>query len=104
MKRISKSDLDTYVKVKEALDEGIVLTVGTDDAMAGTAQLTNGDVTVYTTAVTAETKIILSPASYGAGGNYKAAAADIVPGVSFVIRSNNGADDRIFNWFLIYTS
>lgn len=60
------------------------------NAWAGTAALdSSGTVTISTTAVSANSIIIVGMITIGGtgGGLYRAAAADIVAGTSFIIRS-----------------
>lgn len=67
--------------------------------VGGLATLVAGTVTVTTTAVQANSVIVLTPR-----GNTNAGLLDIqtiTPGVSFVIRSANASDVRVIAWQII---
>lgn len=73
-------------------------------ATAGRAQLENnpGTVTINTTAVKADSLIFLSHANSMGSSALYAADADIVAGVSFLVRHNAGGGNAdIFNWLII---
>lgn len=86
-----------YVQLLSA-DELQVKTTGAD-AVAGTATLVAGTVTVATTKVVAGSIIVLTPR-----GNTNAGLLDIqtiTAGTSFVIRSASGTDVRVIGWSIL---
>lgn len=80
-----------------------VIRKGGANATCGIAQLTNGVATINTTVVLADSVIIAS--NYTAGGFgpglIYVQAGDIVPSVSFTIRSNNGNANGLVSWLII---
>ncbi len=70
-------------------------------ALAGTATLVAGTVTVSTTAVAAGSLILVSyNTTAGTTGAVRAPQASIVAGTSFVISSTSGTDTSTVNWFI----
>ena len=70
------------------------------NAIVGTATLAAGAVTIFTTAITANSKIFLTDHTPG-GGQGTLSCTTRTPGVSFVITSNNGADTSTVDWLII---
>jgi hypothetical protein len=76
------------------------LKTGTN-ATIGTATLSGGTITINTTAVTANSMIVLSPArtsTTNLGIHYESART---AGTSFTITSTNASDDSTFDWHLV---
>lgn len=73
---------------------------GTNAAM-GTATLSGGTITINTTAITANTMIVLSPgrtSTANMGVHYESART---AGTSFTITSTNASDDSTFDWHFV---
>jgi hypothetical protein len=70
------------------------------DSVGTSAAMTAGSVTVSTTAVTAASKIFVSPATPG-GTQGNLSIGTITAGVSFVINSDSGTDTSTVNYLII---
>lgn len=85
-----------------SLTGGIQIQAGTDQYI-GTELLVNGDTTVATNKVQADSIIFLSRINVGVQtpGLLYANPANIVPGVSFKVESTEPLDDSSFAWWII---
>jgi len=94
---------NTTEKLAVDLNGKFIVNASGGAAVAGTATLVNGTVTVSTTSVTATSKIFaLHNTVIGTPGILSAPDASIVAGTSFVIDSSTGAlDDSTVNWWII---
>lgn len=80
----------------------ISIATGTNASIGTSAAMTAGTITISTTAVTASSKIFLTPNTPGGtAGILSAPTASIVAGTSFVINSSNNADTSTVNWWII---
>lgn len=71
-------------------------------SLAGTATLVAGTATVSSTLVQAGSKVFFSRNTPGGTvGELSAPSASIVPGVSFVINSDNAGDTSTVNWWIL---
>jgi hypothetical protein len=84
-----------------AQGHGIFIAEGGAAAYMGTATLAGGTITVNTTAVTANSRIFLTPQGVLAGVVYISAR---VAGTSFTITSTNGADTPAVAWMIVEPS
>lgn len=89
----------TDVQITTAGD-GLAVKGGTN-AKIGVANLTAGAVVVNTTAVTANSRIFVNAQNYPGGGLGAIDVRNIVPGVSFEIRSTSNLDVRAVAWFIV---
>lgn len=76
----------------------INITTGTNASAGVSAAMTAGSITISTTAVTANSIIILTPVGAGTGSISK---GTVTAGTSFVINSSDGADTRTVQWLII---
>jgi hypothetical protein len=80
----------------------IVIGTGVNASIGVSAAMTAGSITISTNVVTASSIIFLTANTPGGTqGNLSAPSASIVPGVSFVINSDNIADTSTVNWWII---
>lgn len=88
---------------KVRFNRGIQVSSGTH-ITAGSATLVGGVATINTSAVTENSRIIVSyNTPGGTQGFLRAAASDIISGTSFVIRSSSNADTSSVNWWMVET-
>jgi hypothetical protein len=88
-------------------NQSVFWTVINNPYSTGTATLVAGTVTVYTSAIRADSNILLTAASAPEAG--APAATDytygtIVPGVSFTITATSGAATESVNWYIVNPS
>jgi len=76
------------------------ITTGTNASIGVSAAMTAGTITISTTAVTANSIILLTHASLG-GTQGILSVGTITAGTSFVINSSNAADTGTVNWLII---
>jgi len=87
---------------KASLNYGLIVSKSGANASMGTATLVAGVVTVNTTAVNTNCKILLTMNTPGGTVGYQyAKTADIVSGTSFKITSTSNTDTSTVNWFVI---
>lgn len=87
---------------KASLNYGLIVSKSGANPSMGTATLVAGTVTVNTTAVNANCKILLTMNTPGGTVGYQyAKTADIVSGTSFKITSTSNTDTSTVNWFVI---
>ncbi len=98
---------DNQVITAGPIAAGTSVTVGTrlllptgDAGIVGSASLTNGSVTVNTTAVQSGSFIFLTNRTFEDTAGILRISA-INPGVSFTVSSTSGSDDSDFNWLII---
>jgi hypothetical protein len=80
--------------------KGIVIKGGSNSKV-GQGTLDTGTVTIATTAVTANSRFILTPRESLAGTLY---VGTVTPGTSFVVNSTESADGILFDWVILEES
>jgi len=76
----------------------IKIATGSNASIGKSAAMTAGAITINTTAVTANSIIMLTPVGTGSG---QISLGTITAGTSFVINSSDGADTRQVQWWII---
>lgn len=80
------------------IDTKMNVTSGSNKSIGLSGAMTAGTITISTTAVTASSRIFLTPVGAGSG---QISLGTVTAGTSFVINSSDGADTRTVQWFII---
>lgn len=84
---------------QDAVGKSMIFTTGTNAKIGTSATLVGGTVTVNTTAVGANSMVILNKTA--AGGIEGFVRVSVSAGTSFTITSSSGTDTSTFDWFII---
>lgn len=98
---LARHSAEVYTKTQTNQAIAAALLQGGTVAASGLANLADGAVLVPTTAVLITSKIGVFSMDEFVTGNLRAPAADIVSGVSFMIRSTNPGDNGVVSWFIV---
>ena len=98
---LARRSAEVYTKQQTDSAIAAALLQGGTLAASGFATLEDGEILVPTQSVVVTSKIGTFSMDEFVTGNLRAPAADIIAGVSFMIRSTNPGDNGVVSWFIV---